>query len=589
MTEPTTDGVATESQILEVHATAANGATDYARWFISLRWIAVTVAAVMSFVAVFVVEFLPRESWLPLISVVITLATLNVLYTHLVRTGKGTSVIVAFQAYMDLVLLTILIHFSGGIENPLVLLMIFHVIIAGITLSRTQCYSVAVAATALFALLAWSEASGLIEHYTLQLVPHYELEGHVAHAALDTLFVSSYVGLQGTILLLTAFFVTALSEKLRQKEHQLEIQADRALTQHQLLKRALETTGTGLFVCDHELRPVLANRRWNTWSEQFSKNSDLQEKFSGDDSPIQRTLEQGKVLVSEIAYPPVTPESAPATTSQTFLVTTAPILDKAGRTTHVVQLVQDITDRKTAQTQMIRAGQLAAVGELAGQVAHEVNNPIAIISAKGRLLLSDHKTEMSDRTADEIGKMIVLADRVANIARGLLSYCRPSGAARSRVDIGGVMLRSLAMVEQRAKDLGIKIEDEIPKNIPPVYANDQEIEQVFLNLFLNSLDAMPTGGTLRLSASVPDDLSSHAAKCVTVSVADTGVGMSEEVRRHVFEPFFTTKPEGKGTGLGLSICHGLIQNNAGSIEVESTVGEGSRITIKLPIDSAASD
>lgn len=151
------------------------------------------------------------------------------------------------------------------------------------------------------------------------------------------------------------------------------------------------------------------------------------------------------------------------------------------------------------------------------------------------------------------------------------------------------MLRSLAMVEQRAKDLGIKIEDEIPKNIPPVYANDQEIEQVFLNLFLNSLDAMPTGGTLRLSASVPDDLSSHAAKCVTVSVADTGVGMSEEVRRHVFEPFFTTKPEGKGTGLGLSICHGLIQNNAGSIEVESTVGEGSRITIKLPIDSTASD
>ncbi|MCZ6704962.1 MAG: ATP-binding protein, partial [Bacteroidetes bacterium] len=575
--------VATESQILEVHSTVAKGEIDYARWFISLRWIAVAVAATMSFVAVYVVEFLPHESWLPLIGVVIVLAALNVLYTHLVRTGKRTSVIVAFQAYTDLVLLTILIHFSGGIENPLILLMIFHVIIAGITLSRKQCYSVAVAATALFALLAWSEAFGLIEHYTLQLVPHYEQEGHVTHTALDMRFVSSYVGLQGAFLLLTAFFVTALSERLRQKEHQLEILADRAQTQHQLLERALETTGTGLFVCDHEMQPVLANRRWNTWSELFSKNSDLQEKFGGDDSPIRRTLDHGKVFISEIVSPHITTESSPTATLQTFQVTTAPILDKDGITTHVVQLVQDITDQKTAQTQMIRAGQLAAVGELAGQVAHEVNNPIAIISTKGRLLLSDHKNEMSDRTADEIRKMIVLADRVADIARGLLSYCRPSGAKRSRVDIGGAIRRSLALVEQRAEDLGIEIEDRIPESIPPVYANDQEIEQVFLNLFLNSLDAMSNGGTIQLSASVPDELSSSDAKFVSVKVADTGIGMSEEVRKRIFEPFFTTKPEGKGTGLGLSICHGLIQHNDGSIEVESIVGEGSQITIKLPI------
>ena len=581
--------VATESRVLEVHSSKAKDEIDYARWFISLRWIAVAVAATMSFVAVYVVEFLPYESWLPLIGVVIVLAALNVLYTILVRTGKGTSVIVAFQAYMDLVLLTILIHFSGGIENPLVLLMIFHVIIAGITLSRKQCYSIAVAATALLALLAWSEASGLIEHYTLQIIPHYEQAGHLAHAALDTLFVSSYVGLQGTILLLTAFFVTALSEKLRQKEHQLEILADRALTQHQLLERALDTTGTGLFVCDREMQPVLANRRWNTWSELFSKNSDLQEKFGGENSPIRSTLEHGKVLVSEIASPHITPESSLTETFQTFQVTTAPILDKDGITTHVVQLVQDITDQKTAQTQMIRAGQLAAVGELAGQVAHEVNNPIAIISTKGRLLLSDHMKEMSDRTADEIRKMIVLADRVADIARGLLSYCRPSDAERSRVDIAVAMRRSLAMVAQRAKDLGIKIEDEIPKNLPPVYANDQEIEQVFLNLFLNSLDAMPNGGTIQLSASVPDGLSSHDTKFVSVKVADTGIGMSEEVRKRIFEPFFTTKPEGKGTGLGLSICHGLIQHNDGSIEVESTVGEGSKITIKLPIHRMVSE
>jgi signal transduction histidine kinase len=547
---------------------------DPARWFIQLRWMAVAAAFILANVAVHGIGFLPKEAWLPLMLVVSALAALNIVYTILLRRDSETGVWTAVQAYADLVLLTLLIHFSGGIENPLVLLMIFHVIIAGITLSRRHCFLVAAFGTVLFALLAWGEASGAVEHYTLRLVPHYQNHGETAHAAYDGLFVISSIGLQGIILILTALFVTNLADRLRQKERLLAVSADRALTQRQLLERALETTETGLYVCSREMEPVLSNERWNLWMDQIRKDEALNEAFFGTDSPIRQTLKESAIRVNETS---ASAEASQDGVPQTFQATTAPLLDKDGRVTHVVQLVRDITWQKKAERRMIRAGQLAAVGELAGQVAHEVNNPIAIISAKARILLSDHAASLSPKTEVELGKIVDLADRVAKIASGLLSYCRPSGATRRLIDLRTPVRRALSMIEQRAESTGIEISDRLPEEWPLVLANQEEIEQVFLNLFLNSIDAMPRGGRLTVSGAPGGDSAQ-----VGISVADTGEGISEEVVARIFEPFFTTKPEGKGTGLGLSICEGLIKHNGGTISVSSAIGEGTVISIHLP-------
>lgn len=549
----------------------------YARWFISLRWIAVAVATVLIVLAVHVFGLLPEAVLPPMIGLVLVLAGLNVLYVRLLRRGQGIGRLVAFQAYADLILLTALIHYSGGIENPLILLMIFHVVIAGIMLSRRQCYVVALAATALVALLAWAEAREVVEHYTLRLVPHFEEHGHLGHAAHDPTYATLFVGLYGGILMLTAFFVTSLSERLRRKEHQLEHLAERALTQRQLLERALETTGTGLLVCDTELEPILTNARGDAWLARARTDPAFHDHTFGEHAALRRTLADGLVHVGEVALSDEAPPSAD-TPARTFQTTTAPLVDKEGRITHVVQLIQDITDQKAAQARMLRAGQLAAVGELAGHVAHEVNNPIAIISTKARLLLADHAESLSAHTAQELEKIVDLADRVARIAQGLLSYCRPSVATRMPLDAGIPMRRALAMIEQRAAHAGIVIEDRVPPELPPVNVNAQEVEQVFLNLFLNALDAMPDGGTLRLSAATEDD-----GRTLCLCVEDTGEGMPEEVRRRIFEPFFTTKPEGKGTGLGLSICHGLIQHYGGRIEVESAPGKGTLVKVYLPV------
>lgn len=549
-------------------------ALDPEAWFISLRWIAILVALLMAATAVFVVDFLPERAWVPLISVIGTLAVLNLFYAGLRRNSPGSSVRLLWQAGVDLVLLTLLVHYSGGVENPLVLLMLFHVIIAGITLSRRLCYAIAAFATVLVTLMAAGEASGILEHYTLQLVPHYEIHGETAHVAFDTVYVAGYVGLQAIIFFLTAFFVTALSERLRNRERQLADSVDRARTQRQLLERSLETTETGLQVHDSNLDLILVNSRWKSWAARFGGDAELDPLFNGQHPLIRDTLESKAIKVLESTG------SGRAGQAPTFQTTTAPLLDSAGQATHVVQLVRDVTWQKRAERRMIRAGQLAAVGELAGQVAHEVNNPIAIISAKARLLVSDYASELSDRTASELEKIIGLSDRVAQIASGLLSYARPSGAQHAPVDMTRPARDALSMIQQRAENSGILVEDGLPASLPAVYANERELEQVFLNLFLNALDAMSNRGALELTSNLVP-LGTDGS-ILEIHVGDSGSGIPPDVLPRIFEPFFTTKPEGKGTGLGLSICQGIVQHNGGTIRVESSP-EGTQFTLAFPL------
>ncbi|MBI4658847.1 MAG: hypothetical protein HY735_08390 [Verrucomicrobia bacterium] len=559
----------------------------YAQWFIAMRWIAVVVAALLVFISVKVLRWLPAEVWWPLACTVAVLGASNILYNFLIRWDRGAPAMLLFQGYVDLAILTVLLHFSGGLENPLSAIMLFHVIIGGILLSRGQCYGIAAVGTLLFALMAWGEWSDVVEHYTLQLYPHFHEAGHTFHPAHHSLFAISLSVLQTAILFLTAYFVTTLSERMRYNERRLEAMADRATADRQLLERALETTDTGLRVLDRDLQPYWASKRWDEWfvarKEATCPACDV---LNQNDSPARQCLQDGQVQVTELELDPAACPSKMSESrcgQRTFQITTAPLVDLSGQMSKVVELAQDITQQKQTQAQMMRAGKLAAVGELAGQVAHEVNNPIAILGAKARLLLSDHRHEMSPKIAQELGKITDLADRVARIAQGLLSYCRPSGATRVALNLCVPVRKSLAMVEQRAKTAGVRIEDLLPDRMANVKANANEMEQIFLNLFLNSLDAMPKGGWLKVTALQDSVQLSDRKPALAVVVEDTGDGIADSVRDRIFEPFFTTKQEGQGTGLGLSICLGLVRSHGGEIEVETKVWQGTRVTVKLPL------
>lgn len=560
--------------------------TTYARWFVAMRWIAVGLAAVLVFISVRIVGWLPQKLGWPLGLTVAALAAVNLLYTILIRWDRGVRLLLPVQAYLDLLILTVLLHFSGGIENPLSMMMLFHVIIAGILLSRRQCYLIAATASLLFALLALAEWTNLIEHYTLQLYPHSEHEGQTFHPAHHALYVVSSSVLQAVVLFLTAYFVTTLAERIRQNELRLQTMAERTLADQQLLERALETTGTALRVLGRDSRSYWVNTRWNEWFVCApGVNCQACDLLNGEHSPSRQSLRDGQTRVTELAYgtrPHASglPQAVP--NSRVFQVTTAPLLDRNGHLSQIVELAQDITQQKQTQAQMIRAGKLAAVGELAGKVAHEVNNPIAVISAKAQLLLSDHRIEIPRRIAQELGKIGDLANRVARIAQGLLSYCRPSPATRLALDIRVPIRKSLAIVEQHARSAGVRIEDDLPGSMPLVKANTHELEQVFLNLFLNALDAMPNGGCLRVSARPGQSPSPESP--VAVVVEDTGAGIPETIRERIFEPFFTTKHDGRGTGLGLSICLGLVRSHGGEIELDSAAGQGARFIVKLPVN-----
>ena len=587
----------------------------YARWFIHIRWIAVLVAAVLVLITVKVAHVLPPEVGWPLFLSVVSLAGCNVLFILLVRGRRCTKHLLSSQVYVDLGMLTVLLHFSGGVENPLYPLAVFHVMIGGILLTRRQCYGVAALAGVLFSLLIWMEWGGLIDHYPLLIFPYHGIHGSLSDSlhnillrgevmssvAQHTLYVGGVMGVQLILLFLTAYFVTTLAEQGRRKERQLEGFADYALAERQLLEKALETTGTGLRVLDRDLQPYWINNRWKEWFASLAPES-LQPvqradsptalpgsaKQRGEEGiPAWQTLQDGAVRITEYVLPEVGDHLCGLSQqrqARILQVTTAPLVDRSDHISHVVELAQDVTQQRHIQAQLTQAGKMAAIGELAGHIAHEVNNPIAIISAKSRLLLSDHKGGMSDKISRELGKIVDLSDRIASIVHGLLSYCRPAAPTRTLLDLRISIERSVSIVEQRARANGTKIECRLPNQPLVVWANPNEMEQVFLNLLLNALDAMPDGGRLVVSILGDGVRLTDGKSGVAVIVEDTGPGVPEEIRERIFEPFFTTKEEGHGTGLGLSICLGLVQSHGGEIMVDSVPGRGTRFTVKLPLE-----
>ena len=544
--------------------TPSQWARDYGRWFILMRWIAVGVSAGLVFFATQVAPVLPHDLWLPLAATVGALAASNVCYTLLLRRAIWNCQLVPVQIVIDLLLLAILLHYSGGIENPLSLLMVFHVIIAGIVLTPRICFLTAAIASTLYALLAMGEWSDVVPHYTLSIFPHFHGEHAVTHAAHSTPYVMSSIGVQTMVLFLTAYFVSTLAERVLYDERELAAMAERAMAERQLLERAMVTTGTGLRVLDRGLRREWANEQW-----KHLVPSDAEQIVDGAITPARQTLLDGRVRLSESIG---TPSGAG---DRILQVTTAPLYDQSQQITQVAELVQDVTQQREAQARLVQASRLAAMGEMAGQIAHEVNNPIAIVSAKARLLLDDHGSEMSAHVASELEKIVSHADRVARVAQGLLTYCRPAERQRAPLDLRLPIERALGLVEQRAQAMHVKVENLVPQ-IPTVLGNCDEMEQVFCNLFLNALDAMAAsdGGSLTVRGRCEGDQ-------VEIAVQDTGRGMPEEVRQRIFEPFFTTKFKG-GTGLGLAICQELVRSSGGTLDVVSKVGAGSTFLLRLP-------
>ncbi len=254
----------------------------------------------------------------------------------------------------------------------------------------------------------------------------------------------------------------------------------------------------------------------------------------------------------------------------------APIREK-GEITSVLAIARDVTELRRAQSQLQQADKLAAMGQLVSGVAHEINNPAAIISGFAQTLMLDdlrpEQREIVEMVRDE-------AMRIGQITTNLLAFARMSGPERSLVDVNELVRRTHTLRAYHLNTLNVSVQLELAPSEPRVWANVSELQQMLLNFLINAEQALesfngPRGITLRTHA----DASEMRIEC-----RDTGPGIPPGIRTRIFDPFFTTKPEGIGTGLGLSICYGIVKSHGGRIWVESEPGHGASFIVALPID-----
>lgn len=234
-------------------------------------------------------------------------------------------------------------------------------------------------------------------------------------------------------------------------------------------------------------------------------------------------------------------------------------------------------ERKVAERtqQLIQSKKMAAIGLMAGGVAHEINNPVAGILALTQLMIK----ETSDTGLQEdLRKIEALAYRCIDVVQEILDFSRQSKTDQREIaDMNGAIERSLTFISLYSRQYGVDIRNEPAPGLPPVSIHLNQMQQVLLNLLTNACQAMPEGGTIVITTRHDE-----ATNRVELSVADTGVGIAPEDLGRIFEPFFTRKGEGKGTGLGLSICFRIVRDHGGEIRVESQSGRGSRFTVAIP-------
>ncbi len=249
------------------------------------------------------------------------------------------------------------------------------------------------------------------------------------------------------------------------------------------------------------------------------------------------------------------------------------------RVSHLAEeLAQRVEERtqelKETQDQLIQAEKLAALGELAAGIAHEINNPLTILQAYLEHLTSLLETDDEVlRLVDPMGEAL---ENVANLARQLRDFSRPAIGEWHPLDVHRALANVLRLVGKELANCQISVRRSLADYLPQVRGDVRQLEQVFLNLILNARDAMPSGGWLTIETRATADT-------VCVTFRDTGIGIREEDLTRIFEPYFTTK-EDRGTGLGLAICQRVMMQHGGKVTVASQVGKGTAFTVHLPVD-----
>ena len=365
---------------------------------------------------------------------------------------------------------------------------------------------------------------------------------------------------------------------------QLHLKAEELGRMREFNENILESLDDGLVVFDPDERIV----RWNRALESFYgvRRDEAIGKRLGDifDTHFVEALGAARLEHPYGATLCRVPLSSRDSHTPRLLVNATEVpLQNSGADDAVVGtllLIEDITDHVRLEEQLQISEKMASIGLLAAGVAHEVNTPLTGISSFTQMLLEG--ADPADPRTVLLEKIERQTFRAAKIVNGLLNLSRPgtSSNERTEVDLNAVVTDVFSLLEHQFGVGSIKVRRDLAPTPVPVLGIEHQLQQVFLNLFLNARDAMPSGGWLSVSTRV-------SGEGAVAEVADTGSGIPSEQLARIYDPFFTTKTIGRGTGLGLSITYGIVHEHAGTILCESAVGQGTRFRVTLPLAQAA--
>ena len=263
-----------------------------------------------------------------------------------------------------------------------------------------------------------------------------------------------------------------------------------------------------------------------------------------------------------------------------------PILYESEREDEVTHLIETFNEMakqlETKQEQLLQSRKMASIGTFTSGIAHELNNPLNNISLTAESLMEDFSEMTKEEASEMMLEILAQADRAGQVVKNLLEFSRTERPLLLELRIDDVLDRTMKLIKNQIMVTGIHLKREYTKNLPPIRGRSQDLQQAFINILLNSIQAMKdlsgeNSITIRTGPG-PDGY-------IRIDFSDTGIGIRPEDMKHIFDPFYTTKPVGRGTGLGLSLVYGIIRTHGGYVEVKSEMNIGTTFSIYLPIAS----